>query len=309
VNVASPVVLQNLRLVTVQPRVGIAGQAPLRLKEVIERVLANDPDLAISRIQLQEAGYQITSAKGYYDPIMGLRAYRTHTVAPVASILGGAASGKLGATDLNVTPQLSGITAAGGTYSLNFSNARQTTDNTFNTLNPQYPTALSLNITQPLWRGLRFDENRHRLQVARKNQQLSTQQLRQRVIEVVTQAIQAYWELDYAYNNFNVQTEAVRLAERQYESNRRQAEQGILAPVDVVAAQTQAATFQQSLFTAQQILTSAENSLKSLMLPNRTDLMWEAALIPETPLDTSAAIPPLEDAVKQALAEELGAAA
>ena len=302
VNVASPVVLQNLRLVTVQPRVGIAGQAPLRLKEVIERVLANDPDLAISRIQLQEAGYQITSAKGYYDPIMGLRAYRTHTVSPVASILGGAASGKLGATDLNVTPQLSGITAAGGSYSLNFANARQTTDNTFNTLNPQYPTALSLNLVQPLWRGLRFDENRHRLQVARKNQQLSTQQLRQRVIEVVTQAIQAYWELDYAYNNFNVQSEAVRLAERQYESNRRQAEQGILAPVDVVAAQTQAATFQQSLFTAQQVLTSAENSLKSLMLPNRSDLMWEAALIPETPLDTSAAIPPLEDAVKQALA-------
>ena len=286
VNVASPVVLQNLRLVTVQPRIGIAGQAPLRLKEVIERVLANDPDLAISRIQLQEAGYQITSAKGYYDPIMGLRAYRTHTVSPVASILGGAASGKLGATDLNVTPQLSGITAAGGTYSLNFANARQTTDNTFNTLNPQYPTALSLNLVQPLWRGLRFDENRHRLQVARKNQQLSTEQLRQRVIEVVTQAVQAYWELDYAYNNFNVQSEAVRLAERQYESNRRQAEQGILAPVDVVAAQTQAATFQQSLFTAQQVLTSAENSLKSLMLPNRSDLMWEAALIPETPLDT-----------------------
>ncbi len=64
VNVASPVVLQNLRLVTVQPRVGIAGQAPLRLKEVIERVLANDPDLAISRIQLQEAGYPITQREG-----------------------------------------------------------------------------------------------------------------------------------------------------------------------------------------------------------------------------------------------------
>src|SRR4029077_4702259 len=139
-------------------------------------------------------------------------------------------------------------------------------------------------------------------QVARTNQRLSSQQLRQRIIEIVTQAVQAYWELDYAFNNLNVQNEAVKLAEGQYESNRRQAEQGILAPVDVVAAQTQAATFQQSLFTAQQVLTSAENSLKSLMLPNRSDLMWEAALIPETPLDTSATIPPLEDAVKQALA-------
>ena len=72
------------------------------------------------------------------------------------------------------------------------------TDSEFNTLNPQYPTSLNLNLTQPLWRGLRFDENRHRLQVARKNRQLSAEQLRQRVIEMVTQAVQAYWELDYA---------------------------------------------------------------------------------------------------------------
>ena len=149
-----------------------------------------------------------------------------------------------------------------------------------------------MNLTQPLWRGLRFDDNRYRLQVARTNQRLSTQQLRQRVIEVVTQAVQGYWELDYAYNAVNVQEEAVKLAERQYDSNRRQAEQGILAPVDVVAAQTQFAIFQQNLFIAQQSLTATENNLKSLMLPNRADLMWGMALIPETQLDTTAVLHP-----------------
>jgi HAE1 family hydrophobic/amphiphilic exporter-1 len=291
-----------LKQVEVKPRTGIVTQAPLRLPEVIERVLASDPDLAISRIQLEEAGYQIRSAQGYYDPVLGMRAYRTRAVTPVASILGGSASGKLGSTDLNVSPQVSGITPYGGSYALNFNNARQTTDSTFNTLNPQYPSSLALNIVQPLWRGLRFDENRHRIQVARKNQQLSAQGLRQRVTEVVTQAIQAYWELDYAWNNLNVQAEAVKLAERQYDSNRRQAEQGILAPIDVVAAQTQSATFQQSVFAAQQALTAAENNLKSMMLPNRSDLMWSAALIPETPPDMNVAVPSLEDAVKQAMA-------
>src|SRR5450432_714240 len=298
----SQLTLQPLNLVEVTPRVGISGEAMLRLPEVIERVLANDPDLSISRIQLQEADYQISGAQGYYDPLLGLRAYRTRAVVPVASLIGGTASGKLTNTDLNVTPQLSGINPFGGSYALNLSNARQSTDSSFNTLNPQYPASLSLNLTQPLWRGLRFDENRHRLQVARKNRQLSAQALRQRVIEVVTQAVQAYWELDYAWNNLNVQSEAVKLAERQYESNRRQAEQGILAPVDVVAAQTQAANFQQSLFAAQQTLTAAENNLKTLMLADRSDLMWGAALIPQTPLDMTVAIPALEDAVKQAMA-------
>jgi HAE1 family hydrophobic/amphiphilic exporter-1 len=62
------------------------------------------------------------------------------------------------------------------------------------------------------------------------------------------------------------------------------------------------ATFQQDLFAAQQALTQAENNLKTLMLPNRADLMWSTALIPETRLDTNVTPPALEDAVKQALA-------
>lgn len=293
--------LGPLKQVEVKARPGIIGQTTIRLPEAIERVLANDPDLQISRIQLEQAGYLIRGAQGYYDPVAGLRTYRTRAVTPVASIIGGSASGKLTQTEFNLAPNVSGSSMWGGTYTMTFNNSRQQTDSAFSTLNPQFPTSVTLNLTQPLWRGLRFDDNRHRLQVARKNQSLSAAQMRQRAIEVVTQAVQAYWELDYAWHNLEVQTEAVGLAERQYESNRRQAEQGILAPVDVVAAQTQVATFQQNLFAAQQALTQAENNLKALMLPNRSDLMWSAALIPETQLNTNVAAPTLEAAVKQAL--------
>jgi hypothetical protein len=53
---------------------------------------------------------------------------------------------------------------------------------------------------------------------------------------------------------------------------------------------------------AQQVLTAAENNLKSLMLPNRGDLMWSTALVPETELDPHQPLPAFDDAVKQALA-------
>jgi len=79
--------------------------------------------------------------------------------------------------------------------------------------------------------------------------------------------VQAYWELDYARRNLDVQIEAVRLAEEQFASNRRQAEQGLLARIDVVAAQTQMATFRQNVFTAQEALTRAENALKQMIAP------------------------------------------
>lgn len=294
--------LPPVKPLEVPQRPGITGETKLSLADVISMVLENDRDLLVSRIALGESILNVNGAKGYYDPVFGLNAYRLRSVTPVASLIGGAANGKLTQKQLYGDAQLSGnLPWLGSSYKLDFSSSRQATDSTFIILNPQFPTAANLNLTQPLSRGLRFDENRYRLQVARKNVQLTGSQLRQRVIEVVTQAIQAYWELDFAYRNLDVQIEAVRLAERQDDSNRRQVQQGVLAPVDVIQTQTQISTFQQNVFTAQESLTRAENALKALILPSRTDNLWSVALKPVTPPGLTAALPDMETVIKEAL--------
>jgi outer membrane protein TolC len=294
--------LEPFQEVQIPARVGVAGQYPLTLQRVIERVMANNPDLQVARITRQEADYNVTAAEGYYDPTVGFEAHRSRAETPIASLIGGSASGRLTQAELAVNPVMNGSSPWwGGSYNLTFANSRTQTDSTFATLNPQYPTSLSLNLTQPLWRGLRIDDARYRLQVARKNTGLSAEQLRQRVIEVVTQAVQYYWELDYAVQNLEVQTQAVRLAEDQRASNRRQADQGILAPIDVVAAQTQVATFEQNLFAAQQALTTAENNLKTLMADGASDPIWNMALAPETPPDLNVIPPTVDEAVKRGL--------
>ncbi len=292
-----------VKALEVPPRIGVLGNARIGLNEVIQRVLASDRDLAVSRILLEEARYSVSGAKGYYDPRLGLNAYRQHSVTPIASLIGGAPNGELIQGQTLADPQLSGASPwFGGTYKIDFSSSRQTSDSTFLSLNPQFPLSLSLNLTQPLWRGLFYDDNRHRLQVAKGNVRLTDAQLRQRVIEIVTQAVESYWELDFAYRNLEVQIEAVRLAEQQDASNRRQLEQGLLAPIDVVATQTQVATFQQNVFTAQQALTAAENALKVMMLPDRMDLMWGMALVPEQGPAAPGPLLSLDEAVRTALA-------
>jgi len=294
--------LPELEPLTVPSRVGVLGERKISLQEVVERTLSNDRDLAVSRILLDEAGYNIKSARGYYDPVLGLKADDLKSVSPAASSLSGGPNGKLTQRQLDLTPSLTGSSPwLGGTYELDLSTSRINTDNQFLSLNPQYPSSIGVKLTQPLWRGLLFDDNRHRLQVAIQNRSLTGEQFRQRVIEIVTQAVQAYWELDYARRNLDVQIEAVRLAEQQFSSNRRQAEQGLLARIDVVAAQTQMATFRQNVFTAQEALTRAENALKQMIAPNRTDLLWGMELIPETAAPASVAIPNLVAATKQAI--------
>jgi outer membrane protein TolC len=289
-------------LCQVPARIGIAGITNLTLREAIEKVLANDQALVIARIDRGEASLNVTGAKGAYDPRAGFTAGRTRAVTPVGSLFGGAADGKLTTETWQADPQINGyFPALGGSYKLDFLSQRQTTDSEFAFLNPQYNTGVNLNLTQPLWRGLHYDDNRYRLQVARRNVDLSQEQLRQHLIETVTQTIQAYWELVYACRNFDVQTQAVQLAQQQDASNRRQVEQGLLAPSDVIQTQTQIATFQQNMLTAQQAVTTAENALKALILDDRADPLWNMAITPEALPDDSMKPMPLDDAVNRAL--------
>ena len=89
---------------------------------MIQRVLANDRDLAVSRILLEEARYNVKGAKGYYDPRLGLNAYRQRSVTPISSLIGGAANGKLSQEQYLADPQLNGASPwFGGTYKLDFS--------------------------------------------------------------------------------------------------------------------------------------------------------------------------------------------
>ena len=287
----------------IAPRVGITTEVQLALPDVIRAVLANNRDVEVSRLSLKKASLNLTSAKGYFDPVIGGTAYKLRQVSPQASSIGGAVNGAVAENDIAADPQISGISPwFGSNYKLDFSTAKIENNNSYNTLNPTYATSATLNLTQPLWGGLLFDQNRERLSVARKNISQTDEQFRQRVIDVTTQAIRAYWELDYALRNLDVQIEAVRLAEEQDASNRRQVEQGTQAVVDVIQTQTQMSTYQQNVFNAQQQLTQAENTLKSLMLPDRTDPLWSAALKTSITVD-DAPVPTLEEALHQALAE------
>ena len=285
------------------PRIGVFAEAQISLQQALALALSSNKDIQSSRIDKDEAEYTLLGARGAWDPLVGASNSFQKQVNPVASSLGGSATGAVLNRNWLTDPSVSGSTPwFGGSYKVDFSNQRTYTNNSFATLNPQYPTSLTLQYTQPLFRGLRYDSNRHSIDVANKNRLLTDQQFRQRVMQVVQQTEQAYWELVYSYNNLQVQLEAVEIARQQDESNRRQQEQGLLAPIDVVAAQTQLAGFELNAYTAQTAVTRAENSLKTLMLPDRNSAMWSSALIPTTSADNTLPVTPLADAIVEALA-------
>jgi len=291
-----------VRPFVLRPRIGVTTDKELTLQDALAMALENNKDIDGSRIDRDKAVNNVSGAKGAFDPKIGGTTSFQKNVVPVASTLGGSATGAVTNRTGIADPQFSGsLPWLGGSYQLDLSSSRTTTNNSFTQINPQYPTSLNFSFTQPLWRNLRYDDNRHRLEVARKNVSLTDEQFRQKVMQIVTQAEQAYWDLAFAYGNLAVQLDAVRIGREQDESNRRQQEQGLLAPIDVVAAQQQLATFEVNAYSAQEALTAAENALKTLILPDRTDPIWSSALIPITPVNVSPPITPLQDAVREGL--------
>ncbi|HEY3028132.1 MAG TPA: TolC family protein [Pyrinomonadaceae bacterium] len=287
-----PPIAQDFRASANKPlpdlaRIGVdsSQQRPLTIREALEMALANNKDIEVARDNVHVAEFDLLGARGAYDPKFGSQTYFERIKTPAASFLSGATSA-VETTDFTGTARLEGLAPkAGGNYRVEFSSIRQTSNSQFSALNPQYPTALTFNYTQPLWRGLHFDLPRRQIEVAKKNLSMTDAQFRQRAIETITSVQRAYWDLVFSLRNLQVQREAVSDARAQLEHNKRLVAEGTLAPIDIVAVETQVANFEQAEFTALEDVSRAENNLKNLIAENRQASLWNASIVPVDAVD------------------------
>ncbi len=284
-------------------RVGVDTneQQPLTLREAIALALQNNKDIEVARDNVRVAEYDLLTAHGAYDPKFSAQSYFEKINSPATSFLSGA-TGAVQNSDFTATSRFEGLTPKyGGNYRVDFSSVRATTNNLFAALNPQYPTALTFNFTQPLARGFRFDLPRRQIEVAKKNLSLTDAQFRQRAIEVITSVQRAYWDLVFALRNLQIQRDSLADARSQLEHNRRMVAEGALAPIDVVAAETQVANFEQTEFAALEDVTRTENNLKNLIAEDKNAKLWSASLIPTDQVDLTVPQVALPDAMNAAM--------
>jgi len=282
-------------------RVGVDmnEQQPLTLHEAIVLALRNNKDIEVGRDNVKIAEYDLLSARGAYDPRLSAQSYYERIRTPATSFLSGAS--KVETSDFTGTARMEGLTPKyGGNYRFDFSSVRQTSNSAFSVLNPQYPTALTFTFTQPLMRGRRFDLPRRQIEVAKKNLSLTDVQFRQRAIEVITNVQRSYWDLLFALRNLQIQRDSLNDSRSQLEHNRRMVAEGSLAPIDVVAAETQVANFEQAEFSALEDVNRAENNLKNLIAENQQSRIWNVSLIPTDNVDLTVPQVSLTDAMKAA---------
>lgn len=287
------------------PELGIVGvdlmqQKPLALKDAIVMALENNKDIEVSRQNVRIAEFDLRAARGFYDPrFAGTTLYERATT-PNVSVFSDVRSITQNSIVGNAGVQGS-LQRFGTTYDANFSNQRLTSSSPLSVLSPQYNTAFNFNITQPLFRGRSIDQPRRTIEIAKRNLSLTDTQFRQRSIEIITNVQRAYWDLTFALRNLQVQRDAVRDAKDQLEHNKRLVDEGTLAPVDIIASETQVANFEQNVYVALQDVSVAENTLKNLVSQNRNEPIWNESVIPTDSVELDAPRTTLTEALTLAL--------
>jgi len=285
-------------------RVGVDmnRQHPLSLREALSMALENNKDIEVARENVRIAEFDLRGAQGLYDPRLTTQAFYERIESPISSFLAGGQNGSTITSDYTGSMRLEGQSPVlGGSYHLDFSSVRLTTNNQFTALNPQFPSALSFSYTQPLLRGLKIDNSRRQIQIARKNLSLTDAQFRQRAIDTITNVQRAYWDLVFALRSLQVQRDAVSVARTQLEHNKRLVNEGQLAPIDVVAAEAQISTYEQRVFSALEEVSRSENNLKNLIAQDQKAQLWGESIVPTDSVDLAVPDIQLPDALKTAM--------
>src|SRR5262249_50575867 len=148
------------------------------------------------------------------------------------------------------------------------------------TFNPQLGSTLSFNVTQPLWRNFRIDQARGGVLSTEINRQISDVNLQQRVVSLEAQVRNAYLSYVGAIKGQEVAQQNMDIAQESLRAARARVAVGVGAPIEVIQAQAVAASFEDQLISANSLISTTEDNLRSLILDHDRPDYWQVKLEP-----------------------------
>jgi len=269
------------------------GKLQLTLQDAVELALENSVDIAVQRYYPWIADDSILKASagsfGFgtpgaafssstananpfstniltFDPIVT----STTSIADIATPINNPFLSGTGTTGLatlishstQFNNQYSQTFQTGTNINVSWSNTRSSSS-AANFFNPAIQSTLSVFISQPLLNGFGLSVNTRNIRIAKNNRKIADWAFAQQAITTVTNTVTAYWELAFARENVSVQQQAVTVAQKLYEDNKKQLEIGSMAPLDVTRAESELATDRQNLIVAKTVQLQDEQILKN----------------------------------------------
>ena len=130
---------------------------------------------------------------------------------------------------------------SGAVAQLGYSQQGQISNNSVAIINPVRNGSMSFTITQPLLQGFGRSLNSRFIRIAKNDVKISDLVFRQQVIAAVATVVNLYADLVSFNEDVKVRRQALSLAEKLYNDNKKQVEIGTLAPIEIVRAEAEVA--------------------------------------------------------------------
>jgi len=275
----------------------------LSLDDAIRLALDRNLDISVQRLNPQTFDFALANLRSVYKPTLTSTINQQSQTQPSTQTTSG---GTVGSGILADTTTFNGglaqsLSWGGGTLNATLNGNRGTTTSTTALFNPNYNNNWSAVYTQPLFRNFKIDNTRQQLVVTKLNQDISEIQLQATIINTLSNVRNAYWDYVFAVQSVEVAKRSVALAEQLVRDNQTRVEVGTMAPIDVIQAQSQAATQRQNLAIAEGTRRTNELVLKRLIVNGTQDPNWSGAIDPTDRPDFAPITVDVEDAVRRAL--------
>ena len=171
--------------------------------------------------------------------------------------------------------------------------------------NPYDSGSLALNITQPLLNGFGVALNKRAYHKARNNLKADDLQFKNQVITTVAGVVGLYWDLVTFDNDLKIKQQTLDLDTKLYEDNKRRAELGAIAPIDIIQAEADMKAAEQDVIAQDSQVLQQEMILKNYLTRGGLDnrLVAAARVVPTDHIDVPAQEPviPVQDLIAAAL--------
>jgi outer membrane protein TolC len=271
----------------------------LSLDDAVKRTLENNNDIAVERYNPELSEESIRLYRGNYDPLLTSTISQNSRTSPASNAFAGAQTVDSKTTTYNfgAVQELK----TGGNLRVDFTNNRGNTNSVFNTFNPSYNSSLNANLSQPFLRNFKIDANRLQLRVAKKNREISDVQFQQTVTNTVANVKDLYYDLLYAIDNLAAQRKSLSLAQKLLDENQIKVRVGTMAPLDVVAAQSEVASREEGVIVAEALVAEAEDAIKRTIFAQNDSATWALRIVPTDRPTAEPMAVDVESATKRAI--------
>lgn len=251
-------------VVTTPDTGGDSGEtARLSVSEAVHQALLHNPEIAAQRLTPLSQRQDVNAAEAIFDPIITAAVNKDRRKAPNSSALSGVRVNVQ--ENFNANFGFQKLLRTGADFRIDFTNNRFVSNARFQGLIPQYEPELLFSLNQPLLRNFGLNFAYLLVDVTRLNSEAAAWTYRANLANFVKRVITAYWVVVYARQNLEVQKESLELARQTLRENNERVRVGLLAPVAVKEAESQAAAREQEVIVVNNQLDNALQLLRQIV--------------------------------------------